>query len=51
MELEDSAGFENSAGKPHIRWKGGIPGGMIRHHDEGIGGEYNRRLKHFTRMR
>jgi hypothetical protein len=52
VELENSAAFENSSGEAHIRLRRGrVTGGMIVHHDEGVGGENNRRLKHFARMR
>ena len=52
LELKDSAAFENSPGQAHIRFRRGrVTGGMIVHQDEGVGGENNRRLKHFARMR
>src|SRR5580700_525570 len=52
MELQYSAAFENSPGEPHIRFRRRrVTGGVIVHHDEGVGGEYNRRLKHFAGMR
>jgi hypothetical protein len=52
MELQDSAAFENSPSETHIRfrWRR-VTGGVIVHHDEGVGGQNNRRLKYFARMR
>src|SRR5260370_41436007 len=52
MKLQYSAAFENSPGQAHIRLRRRrVTGGMIMHHDEGVGGEHNRRLKYFARMR
>src|SRR5260370_42383228 len=52
MKLQYSAAFENSPGEAHVRFRRRrVTGGMIVHQDEGVGGENNRRLKHFTRMR
>jgi hypothetical protein len=51
MELQDSAGLENSPGEPQIRFgRGRVSGGMIMDQDEGISGVDNGGLKHFARM-
>ena len=51
LNLQDPAGLKNSPGEPHIGFgRGRIPGGMIVHHDEGVGGMNNRGLKHLARM-
>ena len=51
MELQNSAGFENSPGEAQIRFRRRrVTGGVIMHQDEGLGGEHNRRLKHFAGM-
>ena len=51
LELQDSAGLENSPGEPQIRFRRRrILGRMIVHQDEGAGGVDNCGLKHFTRM-
>jgi hypothetical protein len=52
IDLQNSAGFVDPAGRAKIRIGGArVARGMIVHHDKGAGGEYNRRLKHFARMR
>jgi hypothetical protein len=50
IELEDSAGFENSASKPQVGFgRGRVAGGMIVHQDEGVGGVDNCWFKDFAR--
>ena len=49
VELQDSAGFENPTGEPHIGFgRGRITGGMIMNQDEGIRGVRDDRLKDFS---
>ena len=46
VELQDSAGFENPTGEPHIGFgRGRITGRMIMHQDESVGGVCDHRLK------
>ena len=49
LELEDSAGLENSASKPHISLtRRSVAGWMVMHHDEGIRGVRDHGFKDFS---
>jgi hypothetical protein len=51
LKLQNSAGFENSPGKPQIRFRRRrITGGMIVHQDEGVGRVSDHGLKDFSRV-
>ena len=51
LELQDSAGFENSPGKAHIGLgRGGVTRRVVVYHDEGISGVGDHRLKDFSWM-
>jgi hypothetical protein len=49
MELQNSAGFDNSAGEAHISFGGGwIAARMVVHQDKGVSGVRDHRLKNFS---
>jgi hypothetical protein len=51
LKLQDSASFENSAGKPHIGFgRGGVTRRVIVDHDERISRVRDHRLKDFSRV-